>query len=163
MRYIRFIYVFYLMRRRPPRSKRTDTLFPYTTLFRSAQSQRAQDALDLGIGDLQPQHARQPRTSQRDRRRLRQVLGQHRLGRRAGRAAGDVDDQARGDLDRGARKFRVDAALEAVAGVGMQAELAAAADDRRPREMRGPEGHVLRGSGGSEEGHLGKGWVSTCS
>src|SRR3546814_7232505 len=28
-------YVFFLMRRRPPRSTRTDTLFPYTTLFRS--------------------------------------------------------------------------------------------------------------------------------
>src|SRR3546814_15701580 len=28
--------VFFLMRRRPPRSTRTDTLFPYTTLFRSA-------------------------------------------------------------------------------------------------------------------------------
>src|SRR3546814_11261859 len=27
--------MFFLMRRRPPRSKRTDTLFPYTTLFRS--------------------------------------------------------------------------------------------------------------------------------
>src|SRR3546814_9941249 len=27
--------VFFLMLRRPPRSKRTDTLFPYTTLFRS--------------------------------------------------------------------------------------------------------------------------------
>src|SRR3546814_10545018 len=27
--------VFFLMRRRPPRSTRTDTLFPYTTLFRS--------------------------------------------------------------------------------------------------------------------------------
>src|SRR3546814_2102706 len=27
--------VFVLMRRRPPRSTRTDTLFPYTTLFRS--------------------------------------------------------------------------------------------------------------------------------
>src|SRR3546814_17698667 len=27
--------VFFLMRRRPPRTKRTDTLFPYTTLFRS--------------------------------------------------------------------------------------------------------------------------------
>src|SRR3546814_2871243 len=26
---------FFLMRRRPPRSTRTDTLFPYTTLFRS--------------------------------------------------------------------------------------------------------------------------------
>src|SRR3546814_11641762 len=27
---------FFFMRRRPPRSTRTDTLFPYTTLFRSA-------------------------------------------------------------------------------------------------------------------------------
>src|SRR3546814_4262654 len=27
--------VLFLMRRRPPRSTRTDTLFPYTTLFRS--------------------------------------------------------------------------------------------------------------------------------
>src|SRR3546814_13553108 len=30
------IMVFFLMIRRPPRSTRTDTLFPYTTLFRSA-------------------------------------------------------------------------------------------------------------------------------
>src|SRR3546814_10511812 len=29
------MYVFFLMIRRPPRSTRTDTLFPYTTLFRS--------------------------------------------------------------------------------------------------------------------------------
>src|SRR3546814_3337460 len=28
-------FVFFLMTRRPPRSTRTDTLFPYTTLFRS--------------------------------------------------------------------------------------------------------------------------------
>src|SRR3546814_2739473 len=28
------------MRRRPPRSTRTDTLFPYTTLFRSAAAER---------------------------------------------------------------------------------------------------------------------------
>src|SRR3546814_16410188 len=28
---------FFLMIRRPPRSTRTDTLFPYTTLFRSAR------------------------------------------------------------------------------------------------------------------------------
>src|SRR3546814_14005890 len=33
-----FIYLFFfLMIRRPPRSTRTDTLFPYTTLFRSPQ------------------------------------------------------------------------------------------------------------------------------
>src|SRR3546814_6318857 len=31
------IYVFFLMIRRPPRSTRTDTRFPYTTLFRSLQ------------------------------------------------------------------------------------------------------------------------------
>src|SRR6056297_3874579 len=30
-----FVSFFFLMRRRPPRSTRTDTLFPYTTLFRS--------------------------------------------------------------------------------------------------------------------------------
>src|SRR3546814_7918417 len=29
------VYIFFLMIRRPPRSTRTDTLFPYTTLFRS--------------------------------------------------------------------------------------------------------------------------------
>src|SRR3546814_4780478 len=29
------MYLFFLMIRRPPRSTRTDTLFPYTTLFRS--------------------------------------------------------------------------------------------------------------------------------
>src|SRR3546814_7860068 len=33
-RYLCF-FVFFLMIRRPPRSTRTDTLFPYTTLFRS--------------------------------------------------------------------------------------------------------------------------------
>src|SRR3546814_5714250 len=32
-----YVYIFFvLMIRRPPRSTRTDTLFPYTTLFRSA-------------------------------------------------------------------------------------------------------------------------------
>src|SRR3546814_3546557 len=30
------VFVFFLMIRRPPRSTRTDTLFPYTTLFRSS-------------------------------------------------------------------------------------------------------------------------------
>src|SRR3546814_2339826 len=32
------ILCFFLMIRRPPRSTRTDTLFPYTTLFRSARA-----------------------------------------------------------------------------------------------------------------------------
>src|SRR3546814_14206653 len=33
-----FYFFFFLMIRRPPRSTRTDTLFPYTTLFRSTAS-----------------------------------------------------------------------------------------------------------------------------
>src|SRR3546814_15850129 len=35
--------VFFLMLRRPPRSTRTDTLFPYTTLFRSLAAVVAPD------------------------------------------------------------------------------------------------------------------------
>src|SRR3546814_12123157 len=33
--FVFFFFFFFLMTRRPPRSTRTDTLFPYTTLFRS--------------------------------------------------------------------------------------------------------------------------------
>src|SRR3546814_15858414 len=35
MSLILLVFIFFLMIRRPPRSTRTDTLFPYTTLFRS--------------------------------------------------------------------------------------------------------------------------------
>src|SRR3546814_12653088 len=37
-----FGFFFFLMIRRPPRSTRTDTLFPYTTLFRSRRTPPAQ-------------------------------------------------------------------------------------------------------------------------
>src|SRR3546814_14507355 len=40
-----FVVCFFLMIRRPPRSTRTDTLFPYTTLFRSYGP--SEDALSL--------------------------------------------------------------------------------------------------------------------
>src|SRR3546814_3429014 len=36
---------FFLMIRRPPRSTRTDTLFPYTTLFRSGEAERAKKVI----------------------------------------------------------------------------------------------------------------------
>src|SRR3546814_18922989 len=41
------VFFFFLMRRRPPRSTRTDTLLPYTTLFRSPARGRA---LGVGLG-----------------------------------------------------------------------------------------------------------------
>src|SRR3546814_20863201 len=45
-----FLDVFFLMIRRPPRSTRTDTLFPYTTLFRSVGARLRQcDTVGFGI------------------------------------------------------------------------------------------------------------------
>src|SRR3546814_15506573 len=42
---------FFLMIRRPPRSTRTDTLFPYTTLFRS-NLDKLRDYKDKVVGQL---------------------------------------------------------------------------------------------------------------
>src|SRR3546814_14778068 len=38
------------MKRRPPRSTRTDTLFPYTTLFRSI----GESSVDIPLDDIDP-------------------------------------------------------------------------------------------------------------
>src|SRR3546814_12971118 len=45
-----FCVFFFLMIRRPPRSTRTDTLFPYTTLFRSKGDDIWFRVLDMGSG-----------------------------------------------------------------------------------------------------------------
>src|SRR3546814_7927106 len=47
-----FFTFFFLMIRRPPRSTRTDTLFPYTTLFRSTADQPRR------VGDRRGRHDR---------------------------------------------------------------------------------------------------------
>src|SRR3546814_11601904 len=66
--YVIFVDFFFLMIRRPPRSTRTDTLFPYTTLFRSDprpgpgrpghQGPRPQAALSGGVTGSKRQSAR---------------------------------------------------------------------------------------------------------
>src|SRR3546814_8172886 len=43
------------MIRRPPRSTRTDTLFPYTTLFRSPQVEALADIAEPWVADLTTQ------------------------------------------------------------------------------------------------------------
>src|SRR3546814_8792995 len=48
--------IFFLMIRRPPRSTRTDTLFPYTTLFRSHRALR-----DVAHRDIRERHRRTER------------------------------------------------------------------------------------------------------
>src|SRR3546814_1592417 len=44
-----FTCFFFLMIRRPPRSTRTDTLFPYTTLFRSSSTTRSFTTVGLPV------------------------------------------------------------------------------------------------------------------
>src|SRR3546814_13683443 len=68
---------FFLMIRRPPRSTRTDTLFPYTTLFRS----RGEAVGDDEAGAVDPQ-------------RVHGLLDQH-LGAGVDGARGLVEDQDR--------------------------------------------------------------------
>src|SRR3546814_12574649 len=53
LRILHILCFFFLMLRRPPRSTRTDTLFPYTALFRSAISAGPIKTLAAsGIGDF---------------------------------------------------------------------------------------------------------------
>src|SRR3546814_13485343 len=56
--------LFVLMLRRPPRSTRTDTLFPYTTLFRSApyRTPRTQQRLPAGPASQRQTAGRLPAT-----------------------------------------------------------------------------------------------------
>src|SRR3546814_4670218 len=58
------------MIRRPPRSTRTDTLFPYTTLFRSAHLADVQRDC---VGEQEQQHRRQHECNEQ-RRRIAQRL-----------------------------------------------------------------------------------------
>src|SRR3546814_4949256 len=64
-----YLYIFFcLMIRRPPRSTRTDTLFPYTTLFRSCSRMRSTpvSASALTPSSGSPSRAARPATCASD-------------------------------------------------------------------------------------------------
>src|SRR3546814_5427942 len=64
-------FFFFLMIRRPPRSTRTDTLFPYTTLFRSSGVEGAvQGARQLNADGVH-RRTRDLQPSRKDRRQVR--------------------------------------------------------------------------------------------
>src|SRR3546814_7380823 len=67
-------YIFFLMIRRPPRSTRTDTLFPYTTLFRARQREQ------IGSAGAHPMASR-CRHHRRVRCLLPAAVGRRRRGR----------------------------------------------------------------------------------
>src|SRR3546814_13449904 len=105
------VFFFFLRFRRPPRSTRTDTLFPYTTLFRSGQHP---PRLDLGI-ELPDVAAGNDAAVPRHHRREEHVL------------AGEVTvDGAFGDAGLGGDGIH---RHRAVAGVGE--EVGRRGDDRR--------------------------------
>src|SRR3546814_20722113 len=51
---------FFLMIRRPPRSTRTDTLFPYTTLFRSEGKRTGAIGLNAVVGRVKEEYGCEP-------------------------------------------------------------------------------------------------------
>src|SRR3546814_15023826 len=72
------------MIRRPPRSTRTDTLFPYTTLFRSRRRLSRERRLFRGLARLRP--ARTLHARHRARRRIEEFarrFSYHRRGEAA--------------------------------------------------------------------------------
>src|SRR3546814_3406077 len=81
------VFVFFLMIRRPPRSTRTDTLFPYTTLFRSLLGvllavlerveRRPQEVLHDGgvlVGELRVHRERTERRSEEHTSELQSLM-----------------------------------------------------------------------------------------
>src|SRR3546814_2786169 len=79
--YLFFVYLFFLMIRRPPRSTRTDTLFPYTTLFRSPAARtgrrrpadRRHDAVVRGVAS-QPARRRTTARSEEHTSELQSLM-----------------------------------------------------------------------------------------
>src|SRR3546814_16737073 len=129
---------FFLMIRQPPRSTRTDTLFPYTTLFRSG---RGPMAAALALGDADHQLARvilPPLAAEHGLERLdRHFVAAHHHPPRRLRVVDEVE----------ARAF-VNEAL-AKLGLGLRAEARGVPDARRPFERAAPVGgragtHLLR-------------------
>src|SRR3546814_15777348 len=141
------------MIRRPPRSTRTDTLFPYTTLFRSTVL---------------------PSTTPKRRTALRQAQGKRVLGlptdfperpiHRAARPQRPPDDQRlRGET----RAVIPPAERFAADGDAGKCVVEVRGPDAQRIEREAPAGALARrgdpqADRRSEERRVGKGWVRTC-
>src|SRR3546814_7260484 len=79
---------FFLRIRRPPRSTRTDTLFPYTTLFRSRNTGGLRKNIIGQAGAVQRRHERTARC-----RRAAEILLESRLALRNANAALDIIEE----------------------------------------------------------------------
>src|SRR3546814_6332439 len=85
-------FFFFLMIRRPPRSTRTDTLFPYTTLFRSS-AHHYRSSTRVSRSQLQP-HGRPPRRRPMGHRSYIADTNRDLVGRQLALSQGDVHSHA---------------------------------------------------------------------
>src|SRR3546814_48860 len=125
-----FFLFFFLMIRRPPRSTRTDTLFPYTTLFRSGHGEHAPVCPAARHG------CRKPWRTVRRAARVHPAGAFHRAP--GGQAVGRHEAEARPGL-------RADGAATGVVAGRTQRR-------RRPGQPPGP---VADGAGTDQRGHGG--------
>src|SRR3546814_16213354 len=137
-----FFVFFFLMIRRPPRSTRTDTLFPYTTLFRSCRSRADWDKQlpslrDRGADRFQRGGCRAVLPVPPDRRPARRVAHADHHRRRLA----------------GARFPAVRRTAARMADDAQEEECERRLRDTKPRRHRNVR---------SEERRVGKEWVSTC-
>src|SRR3546814_10939427 len=125
------------MIRRPPRSTRTDTLFPYTTLFRSGDAGKRQG---------------QPRRLDTGWQEQRQHDDRHEQDRHQRQATPELDkarsDQPQGRQARGAREREQDRERK-------RKHERATAEEQGEREAAPPPG------GRTEARRVGKDWVRT--
>src|SRR3546814_10126899 len=137
-----FSYVVFLMIRRPPRSTLTYTLFPYTTLFRSAEAvevaaQQAGRAVD-GLGRVEG--VADPEAAGRAGHQLHEALcsgGGDGLGVEARLALGHEGQQLR---------------VDAVTGAGAREEVGLGRAGREARSARGEGAPELAGSADAADG-----------
>src|SRR3546814_15671817 len=130
-----FLFFFFLMIRRPPRSTRTDTLFPYTTLFRSWRPRWRHRGLVSAV----LQSAEIPHCAVRPAW-LRQIDAACRTAREH-----DLGSGRRHGADPGAARYRAMARVRWLLGIDAGPDLCRDASARR-----------------SEERRVGKECVSTC-
>src|SRR3546814_1971212 len=126
------LFFFFLMIRRPPRSTRTDTLFPYTTLFRSA-----------GISDPRQPLKPHPKGLNNEHRNKRPRRPRHRQPGHRGRA------WAAGRNGRSRRLGRPDPGLKGPSGDGLVAGLPTCRRESHGLDVGTPYGILRdRGRGG---------------
>src|SRR3546814_10995735 len=139
-----FLRCFFLMIRRPPRSTRTDTLFPYTTLFRSHAIDELRDPRRKAR-IVEAAHDRAGAT-----RRFLWRLGDHHAAR-GERGADFLDHPIDRELPRAETRDRADrlfqhqramarGTLQYAAGDALSFLRAIGAPSRRPRDLAPPPG-----------------------